>query len=105
MRMHPYWAEAQGVWSLSGSFLPGLWGPGDMLEWQIAAYLLPFTFTALVVVFIVWRLQRREWQWVCEALKQATEMKRQSESELNRTREELFRRLNEDREFSQEKFQ
>src|SRR5271166_1530937 len=105
MRMHPYWAEAQGLWGVPGCVFPLLRGQGDILDWQIAAYLLPFTFAALVVVFIVWRLQRREWQRACEALKQATEMKRQSERELQRTREELFHRLNEDREYSQEKFQ
>ena len=103
--MHPYWAEAQGLWGVPGCVFPLLRGQGDILDWQIAAYLLPFTFAALVVVFIVWRLQRREWQRACEALKQATEMKRQSERELQRTREELFHRLNEDREYSQEKFQ
>ena len=103
--MHPYWIEAQGFRGLCACVLPGFWRPGDTLEWQIAAYLLPFTFTALVVMFIVWRLQRRVWQRVCQELTQASEMKLQVERELGRTREELFHRLNEDREYSQEKFQ
>jgi signal transduction histidine kinase len=103
--MHPYWAETQGVWGVCGGIVPVLRTPGEVLNWEMAAYFLPIMLAALVVLFVVWRLQRREWQRVCEALQQATEMKRQSDAELQRTREELFRRLNEDREYSQEKFQ
>ena len=68
-------------------------------------YLLPVTFVALVVMFIVWRLQRREWQRACEALKQVTELKEQLERERDLAQEELFRRLYEDRELNKEKFQ
>ena len=68
-------------------------------------YLLCFASVALVVMFIVWRLQRREWQRVCEALQRTLELKRQMEVECNRAQEELFRYLNQDREFNKEKFQ
>ena len=72
---------------------------------QVLGYLLSFAFVALVVMFIVWRLQRREWQRLCEALKRATEQKREMDSERNRAQQELFRYLNQDREFNKEKFQ
>ncbi len=72
---------------------------------QVLGYLLSFAFVALVVMFIVWRLQRREWQRVREALKQATEQKREMDNERNRAQQELFRYLNQDREFNKEKFQ
>ena len=103
--MHPYSAETQGVWGVCGCILAVLRMPGEVLNRQIAAPLFPITLAALAVLFLMWRLQRREWQRVCQALKQATEIKQQSEGDLQRTREELFRRLNEDREYSQEKFQ
>ena len=71
----------------------------------MARYLLPLTFVALVTMFIVWRLQRREWERVCQALKGAGELKQQLERERNQVREELFRRLYEDRELNKEKLQ
>jgi signal transduction histidine kinase len=57
------------------------------------------------VLFIVWRLQRREWQRASEALLQASERNRRLEDERNQAREEVFRRLQEDRELNKEKFQ
>jgi len=74
-------------------------------ELAVARHLLPLTFAVLVVMFIVWRLQRLEWKRIGAALKQATELNRQLERERNLAQEEIFRRLQEDRELNQEKFQ
>jgi signal transduction histidine kinase len=71
----------------------------------MASYLLPLAFVALVVMFMVWRLQRREWERTSQALKRATELNQQLERERNLAQEELFRRLYEDRELNKEKFQ
>jgi len=101
--MHTHWAEARISWDVSGGLLPVLATSSVNLEFP--RYLFPLTFAALVVMFAVWRLQRREWQRACEALKQATELKQQLERERNLTQEELFRRLYEDRELNKEKFQ
>jgi signal transduction histidine kinase len=68
-------------------------------------YLYPLTFAALVVLFVVWRLQRREWERACKALQQATGLRQQLERERDLAQEELFRRLYEDRELNKEKFQ
>ncbi len=75
------------------------------LDLSIERYRLPLTLVALVVMFLVWRLQRREWERACEALKQATELKHQLERERNDAQEELLRRLYEDRELNKQKFQ
>ncbi len=75
------------------------------LELRMAGYLFPLTFSALVVMFVVWRLQRREWARACIALRQAIMVKQQLEHERDQAQEELFRRLYEDRELNKEKFQ
>jgi len=104
----PHTAEARVSGDRSGGLfpvvVPVLATFSGNLELQ-ARYLFPLTFAALVVMFMGWRLQRREWQKACEALKQATEVKQQLERERNLTQEELFRRLYEDRELNREKFQ
>jgi signal transduction histidine kinase len=84
--------------------LPVLAMSSGNLELQVH-YLLPLTFVAFAVMFIVWRLQRREWRRVCEALKQVTELKQQLEHERDQAQQELFRRLYEDRELNHQKFQ
>ncbi len=68
-------------------------------------YGVPLTFVLLVVMFIVWRLQRREWERTCDALRHANERERQLELERNLAQEEIFRCLCEDRELNKEKFQ
>jgi signal transduction histidine kinase len=105
MRMHQYRAEVRAFGDLSGSFLVLLRTPGDNLASEVLGYFLSFAVVALVVMFIVWRLQRRECQRVSEALRQATELRRQLERERDLAQAELFRHLNEDREFNKEKFQ
>ena len=89
---------------VSGSLLPVL-RTFRSIELQMASYLLPLAFVALVVMFMVWRLQRREWERTSQALKRATELNQQLERERNLAQEELFRRLYEDRELNKEKFQ
>jgi signal transduction histidine kinase len=104
MKMHPHWAEARAFWDVA-SLLTALRTFIKNLDLPIAHYLLPLTFVALVVIFIVWRLQRLEWERACKALKQATEVKQQLERERNQAQAEIFRRLHEDRELNKEKFQ
>jgi signal transduction histidine kinase len=58
-----------------------------------------------VVMIIVWRLQRLEWERACEALKEATELRQRLEVERNQAQEEVFRRLYEDSQLDKEKFQ
>jgi len=71
----------------------------------MARLLLPLTFAALLVMVIVWLLQRREWERAREALLEETKLNRRFEQERNQAREEVFRRLQEDRELNKEKFQ
>jgi signal transduction histidine kinase len=103
--MHPYWAEVRALWGLLGSFLPVLRTLRNTLELPMARFVLPFTFVALVMMLLVWRLQRRGWERACADLKEATERNRQLEHERNQAREEVFRRLQEDRELNNQKFQ
>jgi len=70
----------------------------------MARLLLPLTFAALLVMVIVWLLQRREWERAREALLEETKLNRRFEQERNQAREEVFRRLQEDRELNKEKF-
>ena len=79
--------------------------PVNSLDYSLVRYALPITFVALVVMIIVWRLQRLEWEQACEALKQATELRRRLEFERNQAQEEVYRRLYEDSELDKEKFQ
>lgn len=90
--------------NLTGSVLPVLETSGS-LEWSATRYLFPITLAGLVVIFIMWRLQRREWERACESLKQAKNATQQLERERNTAQDELFRRLFEDRELNKEKFQ
>ena len=97
--------RGESMLDVLGSLLPVLETSRSNLELQLRRGLLPFALVALVVMFMVWRLQRREWERVCKALKQATNRKQQLERERDQAQEELFRRLYEDRELNQEKFQ
>src|SRR5450755_2900673 len=103
--MNPQWAEALALWDGFKSLLPACRTFIIDLDLSIERYRLPLTFVALVVMFIVWRLQRREWERACQALKQATELNHQLERERNDAQEELLRRLYGDRELNKQKFQ
>jgi len=93
------------VLDVVGILLPALATSRSSLELQMARYLFPVTFVVLVVMFLVWRLQRREWKRACDALLQAEDLNRQLERERNQAQEEVFRRLQEDHELNKEKFQ
>jgi signal transduction histidine kinase len=103
--MNPRLAEALALWDELKSPLPAFRTFILDLDLSIERYRLPLTFVGLVVMFIVWRLQRREWERACEALQQTTELKHQLERERNDAQEELLRRLYEDRELNKQKFQ
>src|ERR1035438_2340864 len=103
--MNPQWAEALALWDGLKNPLPASRTFLVDLDLSIERYRLPLTFVALVVMFIVWRLQRREWERACEALHQTTDLKHQLERERNDAQEELLRRLYEDRELNKQKFQ
>jgi signal transduction histidine kinase len=90
---------------LAGSLLLVFGTSGNSLELPMARLLLPLTFAALLVMVIVWLLQRREWERAREALLEETKLNRRFEQERNQAREEVFRRLQEDRELNKEKFQ
>jgi len=93
------------VLDVVGILLPALETSRSSLEMLMARYLFPVTFVVLVVMFMVWRLQRREWKRACRALLQAEDLNRQLERERNQAQKELFRRLQEDHELNKEKFQ
>ena len=102
--MYPHWAEARFLVEVTGSLLLPWGTSGNKLALPIADYLLPLTFVALVVIFIVWRLQRGEWERARETAMQAAEVQRQLKHERDLAQEELFRRLYEDSELNKEKF-
>jgi two-component system NtrC family sensor kinase len=72
---------------------------------SLSSYLFPVVFVALGVTLVLWRLQRREYGRACEALNRSADTVRRLESERDQAREEIFRRLQEDRELQTEKFQ
>ncbi len=87
------------------SVFPAVQASANDFEFSMVRYALPITFVALVVMIIVWRLQRLEWERACEALKEATELRQRLEVERNQAQEEVFRRLYEDSQLDKEKFQ
>jgi signal transduction histidine kinase len=103
--MHSHWAELRASWDGCGLLSPVLGALRNNFELQMERYFLPLTFAGFVVIFILWRLQRREWERTSEALREVTELSRQLELERNQAQEEIFRCLCEDRELSKEKFQ
>jgi signal transduction histidine kinase len=104
MRMY-HCVEPRVFLVVLGNLLSDAGLPKSALEASIAPYLLPATFVALAVMFLVWRLQLREYDRACEALKAASELARRAEQERDEARTEVFRRLSEDRELQREKFQ
>ena len=74
------------------------------LESIALQYASPLLFVFLLVTFILWRLQRREWERACEEVKQAKEKELQLARERDQAQEELFRRLYEESELNKEKF-
>ncbi|MGA8187868.1 MAG: ATP-binding protein [Candidatus Sulfotelmatobacter sp.] len=103
--MFPHWTQARALMDMPASIFSVVGAPANSLDFSMARYALPIAFVALVVMIIVWRLQRLEWERVCEALKQATELRQRLEVERNQAQEEVYRRLYEDSELDKEKFQ
>ena len=104
-RMYPPSAVARVCCDGAVLILPVLQTLRNHFDLQLAPYLFPLTFVALVVLFVVWRLQRRELERACELLNRTAESARRLERERNQAQEEIFRCLSEDRELNQEKFQ
>src|SRR5271165_3938843 len=103
--MFPLWTEVRALTDVPASVFPAVQASANDFEFSMVRYALPITFVALVVMIIVWRLQRLEWERACEALKEAAEVKERLERERNQAQAEVFRRLLEDRELNKEKFQ
>ncbi len=103
--MYPYWADTRLLGNLLCGYWPNWHSFSKTLDLPTTPYILPATFVALVVMFMVWRMQRVEWERTCRALKQATELKVRLERERNQAQAEIFRRLHEDSELNKEKFQ
>src|SRR5208337_4527968 len=103
--MFPLWTEVRALTDVPASVFPIVQASANDFEFSMVRYALPITFVALVVMIIVWRLQRLEWERACEALKEATELRQRLEVERNQAQEEVFRRLYEDSQLDKEKFQ
>lgn len=103
--MNPQWLEVRAAWDGIPSFGAFSRTLIHDLDSGVMPYLLPVTFVALVVMFLVWQFQRREWERACEVLKKATELNERLERERDQAQEELLRRLYEDRELNKQKFQ
>jgi signal transduction histidine kinase len=103
--MFPLCTEVRALTDVPASVLSIAQASANDFEFSMVRYALPITFVALVVMIIVWRLQRLEWERACQALKQATELRQRLEVERNQAQEEVFRRLYEDSQLDKEKFQ
>jgi signal transduction histidine kinase len=74
-------------------------------DWIATVYLVPLVFAAFAIMFVVWRVQRKDGQKILTDLKQARETAQQRERERDLAQDELFRRLYEQRELNKEKMQ
>lgn len=71
----------------------------------LATYVLPFAVAAAAVVFVIWRMHRKDVSTLSRDLEQARTLVEQRERERDLAQEELFRRLYEERELNKEKMQ
>jgi hypothetical protein len=64
-------------------------------RWEagLAVYLLPLAVAAAVVMFVIWRLHRRDVARLAAELEQARRLVQQRESERDLAQKEIFRRL------------
>ncbi len=92
-------SQALCILLLKADFAPPSW------EARVATYVLPLTMAAAVVMFITWRLNRRDITVLRRELKDAQALAQQREHERDLAQEELFRRLYEERELNKEKIQ
>jgi len=74
-------------------------------ERALALYVLPIALTAATLMFVVWRLYRKDLGALSDELHHARSLVEQREHERDLAQEELFRRLYEERELNKEKTQ
>jgi signal transduction histidine kinase len=91
-------APATCIFFLSGSF-------SEAWDRALATYVLPFAIASATVLFVVWRMHRKDVIALTHDLEQARTMVEQRERERDLAQEELFRRLYEERELNKEKTQ
>ena len=80
-------------------------GFSESWDRAVATYVLPFAVAAAAVVFVIWRIHRRDVSALGRDLEQARTLVEQRECERDLAQEELFRRLYEERELNKEKTQ
>jgi len=78
---------------------------GESWARVLLTYVLPFGLTAAVLMFIVWRLYRKDLGSLSDELHQARALVEKREHERDLAQDELFRRLYEERELNKEKTQ
>jgi signal transduction histidine kinase len=71
----------------------------------VAAYLLPFSVAAATVLFVLWRMHRKDVATLAAELKRSRALVQEREHERDVAQEELFRRLYEERELNKDKVQ
>ncbi len=71
----------------------------------LATYVLPFALAAAALMFVIWRLYRKDLGALSDELHHARSLVEQREHERDLAQEELFRRLYEERELNKEKTQ
>jgi signal transduction histidine kinase len=74
-------------------------------ELSVYVFLLPLTLVAVIMMFVIWRLQRHELDQTANELKRSRDLVAERERERDLAQEELFRRLYEERELNKEKTQ
>ena len=72
---------------------------------QLAVYLLPLALAAATVLFVIWRLQRKDVANLAAEIKRARALAQEREHERDVAQDELFRRLYEERELNKDKVQ
>src|SRR5437879_1336152 len=102
-------SAGSGPWlaaSQAGCILLWRWGLAEpSWEARLAVYVLPLVVAAAVVMFITWRLHRKDIGKLARELKGAQALAQEREQERDLAQEELFRRLYEERELNKEKIQ
>jgi signal transduction histidine kinase len=92
--------------SQAGCIVLWRWGLAEPFwEAKLAVYVLPLAVAAAVVMFITWRLHRKDVGKLSRELKDAQALAQDREQERDLAQEELFRRLYEERELNKEKIQ
>jgi signal transduction histidine kinase len=79
----------------------------ETFRWEavLGVYVLPLAVAAAVVMFVIWRLDRRDVARLAAELEQARRLVQQRESERDLAQKEIFRRLYEESELNKDKVQ